>query len=152
MVVHTENRGGSTLHKGFAVFTNDPGKPKIHLKVSGKVKGYIAVEPGYVRLTGQVGQPIQQTVTLTPQQGHPFKIKEIQAQTNEFVSYQLSPKDEKAPEAGYRLLVINTKSETGNYHDTLIIRTDNPHKPTLRIPVYGRIFAPQPLPAGGSGK
>ena len=146
VVVSTKNKGGATLNKGFTVFTNDPGKPRVRLSVVGKVKGYILVLPVYVRLTGAVGEPIQRTVKLTPQKGYPFTITKITAQSNEFVRFQLQPADESAEASGYLLTVENTRSEAGNYHDTLIIETDSPHKPTLKIPVYGRIFNPQPPP------
>jgi hypothetical protein len=146
VVVSTKNKGGATLHKGFTVFTNDPNKPRIRLSVVGKVKGYILVLPVYVRLTGAVGEPLRQTVKLTPQKGYPFTIKSITAQRNEFVRYKLQPVDEGAEGSGYLLTVENTRTEAGNYHDTLIIETDSPHKPTLKIPVYGRIFNPPSPP------
>jgi hypothetical protein len=152
VVVSTKNRGGATLHKGFTVITNDPSRSRIRLSVSGKVKGYIIVTPGYVRLTGPIGDPVQQTVILAPQKGYPFTIKKITAQRNEFLRFQLQPVGKDAAKAGYRLSVENTKSEAGNYHDTIIIDTDSPHKPTLRIPVYGRIFNSQPLPSGNKAK
>jgi hypothetical protein len=152
VVVSTKNKGGATLHKGFTVFTNDPGKPRIRLSVVGKVKGYIIVRPVYIRLTGAVGEPIQQTVTLMPQKGYPFTIKDITAQRNGFVRFQLQPANESDEASGYRLTVENTRTEAGNYHDTLIIETDSPHKPTLKIPVYGRIFNPQPPPDGKPAK
>jgi hypothetical protein len=152
VVVDTKNRGGSTLHKGFTVFTNDPDKPKVHLQVTGKVEGYITVAPGYIRLSGPVGQPIQRTVNLTPHKGYPFAITEVKARSNAFVRFQLKPKGKNAPKTGYRLLVENIKSEAGNYNDTIIIKTDSPHKPILRIPIYGRIFTPQPPPGEGPAK
>ena len=152
VVVRTENRGGSTLHKGFSVFTNDPDRTKVRLQISGKVKAYITVAPGYIRLSGSLGQPIRQSVRLTPRKGDPFTVKEIKAQANEFVRFQLKPLDKSGPKRGYSLLVENTKSEAGSYQDAIIIKTDHPHKPTLRIPVYGRIFNRQPPPGGGDTK
>jgi hypothetical protein len=152
VVVNTKNRGGSNLRKGFSVFTNDPDRPRVRLSVSGTVKGYIAVAPKFIRLTGTVGQPIQRTVNLTPLKGYPFTVKEITAQTDEFVRFQLKPAGKNAAKTGYRLLVENTKTDAGNYRDTIIIKTDSPHKPTLRIPIYGRIFKPQPSRSGTPAK
>ncbi len=139
-MVNTKNRGGATLRKGFTVYTNDPAKPQVRLQVSGKVKAYVMVEPGYVRLTGPLGQAIRQVVKITPLSGYPMTIKEVHAQKAEFVSFELQPLAEDATKAGYRLVVLNTKDEPGNYSDTIVIKTDSQHKPTLRIPVYGRIF------------
>lgn len=152
VVVNTKNRGGSTLRKGFSVVTNDPDRPRVRLSVTGSVKGYIAVAPKFIRLSGTAGQPIQQTVNLTPHKGHPFIVQEITAQMNEFVRFQLKPVGKNAAKTGYRLLVENTKTDAGNYRDTIIIKTDNPHKPTLRIPIYGRISNPQPRRSGTPAK
>ena len=112
--------------------------------ISGKVKGYIAVDPGHVRLTGPIGQPIRRVIKVTPLDGYPMTIKEIKAQKTQFMSFQLQPLGRDASKEGYRLVVENTKDEPGNYSDIIIIKTDSRHKPTLRIPVYARIFDPQP--------
>lgn len=152
VVVNTRNRGGTSLHKGFTVFTNDPSRQRVRLEIIGKVKGYVTVAPAYVRLTGPAGQAISRSVRVIPREGYPFKIKKIQAQQDKYLQYRLQPLADRAGEEGYRLMVENTRSEAGTYHDTIIIETDSRHKPTLRIPVYGRIFDPEPGKGGKSSK
>ena len=150
-MVKTNNRGGTTLRKGFTVWTNDPAIPKVRLHISGKVKGYVTVSPKYIRLSGPTGQPIQGVVNVTPLDGYPMTIKKVEAQKAEFVRYELQPLAKNPAGKGYRLVVENTRSEPGSYNDTIIIKTDSRHKPTLRIPVYGRIFEPQqPKRPGGT--
>ena len=139
MVVKTTNRGGSSLQKGFTVFTNDPAHPEIKLYVSGKVKGYVTVAPRYVRLFGKVGVPLSRSVQILPVDGHQFAIKAVTAQADKFLQYQVKPLDKASGKKGYLLLVENTKKEPGNYRDTILIKTDSKQKPELRIPVYGRI-------------
>lgn len=140
--VNTKNRGGSSLSKSFNVYTNDPAKPQVRLKITGKVKGYLTIAPAYVRLSGPVGRPISRTVQIMPLEGHPFAIKEIKAQQDRFLRYKVKPLKKSSGENGYLLLVENTKKEAGSYHDTIVIKTDSKHKPLLRIPVYGRIHNP----------
>ena len=145
VVVNTRNRGGSTLKKGFTVFTNDPANPQIKLRVTGKVKGYVTVAPRSVRLFGKVGQPLSRTVQILPVDGHHFTIKEVKAQQDKFLQYQIKPLATASGKKGYQLLVQNNKTEPGNYRDTILIKTDSKQKPELRISVFGRIQA-QPAP------
>jgi lipopolysaccharide export LptBFGC system permease protein LptF len=146
VVVNTKNRGGSTLKKGFTVYTNDPANPSTRLKVTAKVKGYVSVAPKSVRLTGKVGQPLSQTIRIFPTDGREFTIKEVKAQQDQFLQYQVKPLASASGEKGYQLLVENTKTEPGSYRDTILIKTDIKQKPELRIRVYGRI---RPLPDPG---
>jgi len=145
-VVKTKNRGGTTLRKGFKVFTNDPALPEVRLQISGKINGYVTVDPGYVRLTGPMGQPIQRIVKVTPLDGYPLTIKEVRAKKAEHVRFDLQRVDKGSAKKGYRLVVQNTMDGPGSYNDIIIIETDSRHKPTLRIPVFGRIYDPQPQP------
>jgi hypothetical protein len=140
--VNTKNRGGKSLSKSFKVFTNDPAKSQVILKVTGKVKGYMTIAPAYVRLNGPVGRPISRTVRIIPMEGHPFAIKEVKAREDRFLRYEVKPLKKSSGENGYLLLVENTKKDAGNYRDTITIETDSEHKPFLRIPVYGRILDP----------
>jgi hypothetical protein len=140
--VNTKNRGGSSLSKSFNVYTNDPAKPQVSLKVIGKVKGYLTIAPSYVRLNGPVGRPISRTVQIMPLEGHPFAIKGIEARQDKFLRFEIKPLKKPSGEHGYLLLVENTKKDAGSYHDTIMIKTDSEHKPLLRIPVYGRIHNP----------
>ncbi len=144
MVVKTANRGGSTLEKGFTVFTNDPANAKIKLTVSVKVKGFVTVAPRSVRLFGKVGVPLSRSVQIVSVDGHQFAIKKVTAQQDKYLQYQVKPLEKSSGREGYLLLVENTKKEPGNYRDTILIKTDSKEKPELRIPVYGRIQAPPP--------
>lgn len=140
--VNTKNRGGSSLSKSFHVYTNDPAKPQVNLKVMGKVKGYLTVAPAYVRLNGLVGHSISSTVRITPLEGYPFAIKEVKAREDRFLRYEVKPLKKSSGANGYLLLIENTKKDAGTYHDTIMIKTDSKHKPLLHIPVYGRILNP----------
>ena len=107
--------------------------------MTGKVKSYVTITPGSVRLFGTVGSPLSRTVEILPLAGHPFTIKEVKAQHNQFVSFQVKPMDNASGKKGYLLLVENTKSMPGTYRDTILITTDSEKKPLLRVPIYARI-------------
>ncbi len=148
-MVKTKNRGGTTLRKGFTVWTNDPATPEVRLHISGKVKGYVTVAPSYVRLSGATGQSVKGVIKVTPLDGYPMTIKKVEAQKAEFVRLELQPLAKNPSKTGYRLVVENTRIKPGSYNDVIIIKTDSQHKPTLRIPVYGRIFDPPPSQRNG---
>jgi hypothetical protein len=141
-VVNTKNRGGNTLRKGFTVYTNDSLKPQVKLTVTGKVKGYVTITPGSVRLFGPVGRSLRGSVKILPLEGHDFSIKEVKAQQNQFIRFQVKPMDNASSKKGYLLLVENTKNAPGSYRDTILITTDSKEKPLLRVPIYARIQSP----------
>ena len=141
VVVNTANHGGSFLRKGFTVMTNDPKNPKTNLMVYGKVKGYLSVSPNYIRLMGRTGEQIKASVKLVPEKGFPFTIKEVKAKEGDNIRFDLKPLGKDPAKQGYELMVWNTRSEVGSYRDFVTIETDLKEKPSIRIPVSGRVLA-----------
>jgi hypothetical protein len=142
VTVNTNNRGGQTLHKGFTVYTNDPGNTQVRLQVTGRVSAYLTVAPHYVRFIGRVDQPLQQVVKIIPLEGHPVTIKEVRVQQPQNLHYTLKPLGNPPGMAGYELEVVNVRREAGNYQDLITILTDSKEKPSITIPVYARIHGP----------
>jgi hypothetical protein len=140
VVVNTQNRGGSSLRKRFSVQTNDPIKSRVDLTVVGKVQGFMKVSPLYVRLIGTQGKEIQQIVRITPEPSYPFTITEVTVKDGKDIEYQLEPLGKDPKKDGYKLLVRNTRTEKGAYRDYITIKTDFSKKPSIRIPVTGRIL------------
>ncbi len=147
--VKTRNRGGSTLHKGFTVYTNDPSKSQVKLMVIGKVKGHISLSPAYIRFMGKEGQQLSRTVTIKPLNSHRFNIEAVQTQEGKNLQYDLKPLGGNADKHGYQLVVRNTMQSAGSYRDLITIKTDSKFKPLLRIPVSARILK---APAQGTSK
>jgi hypothetical protein len=137
--VDTSHRGGSTLNKGFTVFTNDRRLPSVRLQISGKIKGYISLSPQFVRLIGNEGQKISMAVNIRPMNGHTFSIKTVRMQKGRHITYDLKPLGVDPRRNGYTLIVQNTKQSAGSYLDYIFIETDSAKKPMLRIPVSARI-------------
>jgi hypothetical protein len=140
VAVSTRNRGGQNLHKGFTVYTNDPGTPQVRLQVSGRVNAYLTVAPRYVRFIGRVDQSLQQSVKITPLAGHPVTIKEVRVREPKNLHYKLKPLGNPPGRAGYELVVENARQEVGNYQDQITILTDSKEKPSITIPVYARLY------------
>ena len=143
VVVNTSDRGGSSLHKRFTVQTNDPKNQRIELVVVGKVKGFFQVTPLYVRLIGTQGNDIHTTVRIVPEKGYPFSVKSVKAKEGKDINLELKPLGKDPRKEGYTLVVSNTRTEMGAYRDFIFIETDLKEKPTVRIPVTGRIMAAQ---------
>ena len=109
--------------------------------VSGTVMAYVSIKPRYIRLIGPQDKPLSATVEILPQKGFPFKIKEIETSEGENIRVELKPNQGSDGLQGYELTVTNTMTDPGYYRDRITIQTDLKEKPTLRIPVNGRILA-----------
>lgn len=120
--------------------TNDPQQPKVDLTVVGGVKGFLQISPRYVRLVGAKGKDLQQTVKIVPEKDYPFKITEVDINKAKDFEYKLEPLGKNPSKEGYQLVVRNTRTEKGAYRGHITIKTDLKEKPTLRIPVTGRIM------------
>lgn len=140
VVVSTSNRGGSSLHKRFNVQTNDPGNQRIELVVVGRIKGFFKVTPQYVRLIGTRGNDIHTTVHIVPEKEFPFTVTSVKAKEGRDIDFELKPLGKDPRKDGYNLVVSNTRTEKGAYRDFILIQTDLKEKPTVRIPVTGRIM------------
>ena len=143
--MNTAHYGGSTLRKGFTVYTNDPRIPQVRLQVVGKVKGFISLSPAYVRFVGREGQALSTSIHIKPLNGHVFSIKKIRMQKGEHLTYDLKPAGKDPAREGYLVVVKNTMKSAGFYQDTIIVETDSDKKPSLRIPVSARIRKDAPV-------
>jgi hypothetical protein len=140
IVVNTDNRGGQNMRKRFTVTTNDPRHPHMELIVSGKVNAYVRVNPSYVHLMGRQGEKLSVVVRILPEPQYPFVIKSVRAIQGQYVSHTLNPLGKRPQQDGYELVVTNTRREPGTYRDYIQIQTNLKAKPTIRIPVSGRVF------------
>jgi len=143
VVVDTVNRGGQLLTKRFRVYTNDPRERQTVLAVSGQVNAYIMVSPARVRLVGRLGETLSQQVRIVPQ-GYPFAIREAKASNGADISISIEPAGQQPAGQGYVLTVTSTRREAGSFGDYILIQTDLNEKPTIGIPVSGRLYAKQP--------
>jgi hypothetical protein len=131
------------MSKSARAYTNDPEHPQIVLSMKGSVKTFATVRPEQVRLFGQAGSELQQTVTIEPQAEYPFKIVGARAQIGRDIRYEID-ESKSAQGLTYKLTVVNTRTSAGRYFDTIQLETDNPLKRRIDIRVFGRIEASKP--------
>jgi hypothetical protein len=117
------------------VASNDPAKPSLTLVISGKVEEFADINPKTVKLAGNEGQPISQTIAIQPAAKYPFKI--LEATTKKGENIRVAVQESGGPL--YRLLVENLKKDKGRYFDTIYLKTDNPLRPVIEIGVFGII-------------
>ncbi len=118
--------------------TNDENNSKMILKIAGKVTRFATINPNRVSLSGTVGQELKKEITIIPEEKYPFKIVDIATKnkSNIAVKHQIS---NSAKQMTYLITVENLKKSAGRYHDTILINTDSPIKPVIKIPVRGVI-------------
>ena len=147
--------------------------PNAKLTISGTVEKFVTISPRMVRLTGNMGQPIQSTVKIIPQKKYPFSILSVKAKNGKNIRYSLdeinshkTPYKHKAPykndknkngKKEYLLHVKNIKTTAGMYRDFIILKTDSKIQPEIPIMVFARIINPNVHPKikhikPGSGK
>lgn len=131
------------MSKSARAYTNDPEHPQIVLSMKGSVKTFATVRPEQVRLFGEAGSELQQTVTIEPQAEYPFKIVGARAQIGRDIRYEID-ESKSAQGLTYKLTVVNTRTSAGRYFDTIQLETDNPLKRRIDIRVFGRIEASKP--------
>jgi len=124
------------------VSTNDPQTPKYILKISGMVKKFVTIEPRVVRFEGKPGEVLKSTVSIILEKKYPFIIKKSKAQVGEWIQYTIEPWEDEANK-GYKLVVVNQKKEPGVYRDAIILETDSPIQPEIRINIIARLMEDQ---------
>lgn len=127
------------LHKTIRVETNDKRKKRFNLEVSGPVERFVTIAPARVRLHGEVGVPLEQTVDIIPEKKYPFKILSHKAREGKNITYTLKEIDKNGNKS-YRITINNTLKEKGRYADRIILTTDSKIQPEMIIYVSGFIF------------
>ena len=156
VVVHTRNKGGSSLTKRFRVTTNDPQAPQTLLMVTGKVDALVEISPKRVKIQGDVGEnALSEKVQIKPHKSHPFTIKEVTANRSMgAITWDLKPLGKEPPRKGYELTVSCDGQKEGRIYNVLLLKTDLKDKSVLRLPVTCVVFAKsdEAVPPAKDGK
>ncbi|MCP4689595.1 MAG: DUF1573 domain-containing protein [Desulfobacterales bacterium] len=127
--------GGKVFSKPITVFTNDPGRKRVTLRILGKVERFARIEPRGVLLEGVSGDDIRRVVSITPEEKYPFNIvKTWSRDPGERIECVLEKKD-----GAYLLTVSNLVETPGRYRDAVHLKTDSPTLPEIVIHVRGVI-------------
>ena len=124
------------LHKTARVFTNDPKNAQVIIGLKGEVWAPISINPRYARLTGSVGDKIEQVVHLRGEKKEPLMVKLASVSIPDKVEVQL-----KETEKGrtYDLKVKNKVQTQGTYIGQVKLTSNYPEKPEIAIRISGNI-------------
>jgi len=136
--VSTKGSGGKTLKKKVTVLTDDPENEQIPLTITGRILAVYTLTPKSVKLTGVVGETLQETIRLVPSRDYPFTVTEVTAKRGDKIRFRIEEKKDANP-LEYELTVENTATEPGVYFDTLALKTDSEITPEISISVVGKI-------------
>jgi hypothetical protein len=123
------------------VSTNDPENSQFHLKMTGEIRKLANIHPEKVRLKGNIGEEISQTVVIAPSE-ETFNIVKVSPEKGADIACEME-QIELGGKKGYRLTVKNIRKTVGRYMDFITINTDRSDLPPLNIPVTGDIKQPQ---------
>ena len=140
-MVSTSGRGGHPLTKRFRLYTNDPRQAHAVLTITGKVDGYVDIQPSRVRLVGRLGETLTAQVRIVPKEQYPFTIQKARSRNGQHIRITLEPEAGKRAEKAYLLTVTSTKTESGSFGDYIVLQTDLKEKPTIGIPVSGHLYS-----------
>lgn len=136
------------LARSVRVYTNDAGNPYIELVVKAVIAPSVYMTPGYARLVGLVGEPIDlaRQVLWAPDVDD-FQVTGATA-TVPFVEVEVRPatSEEAAEEGSGNQWVVEARLgddvPDGIFEDTVVIHTNHPRRPQVELPLFGQVHAP----------
>jgi hypothetical protein len=136
--VRTKGFQGS-LHKTARVFTNDPKNAQMIIGLKGKVWAPVFLNSKYARLTGSVGDKIENVVHLKGEKEAPLMVKLASVSIPDKVDVQL-----KETEKGrsYELRVKNKLQTQGTYIGHIRLTTNYSERPEIVVRITGNIRPP----------
>ena len=125
------------FEKKAIVWSNDQERRSVALYLTGEAKPHVSLEPGgYLSLWGVKGQVPREHLDIINNHKRPLKIVDIDNDLPDRIRLTL---EEIRPGFVYRLAVEDISKVAGDYEGYLIISTDNPLKPKLKVIVTGQI-------------
>ena len=124
------------------VKTDDPKNKKFYLRITGKVKKIVKINPGTVALIGSPGQTLSQVVTIEPVQMDELKIHDMTLKYNTQIKAELIK-----PGQGEKIWQVKVScycDHSADLYDFITLKTDNPNKPILNIKVYATFEQAEP--------
>jgi hypothetical protein len=138
----TTNLSGPVA-KSVAVFTNDSTNPKLNLVVKADVKVRVVSQPSYARFMTVYGQgESNATIAISSSTMRNFEIQGVESPYDFLaVDYRREPNDAGLKgETGKSWLLnlkLAEKSPVGPLADFIVVKTNHPSMPELKIPVSG---------------
>lgn len=139
------------VHKSARVTSNDPKNAQLTIAMKGKIWTPIQINPKQARLVGPLGEKIETVVHLRGHKKEPLTVKLVSVSIPDKVAVEL-----KEIEKGrsYELRAKNKVETQGTYLGHVILTSNYPEKPEIRVRVSGNIkphveVRPKALSFGG---
>jgi len=131
--------------------TDDPSRPEVTFRVHGEAQTPIMLKPaggGFRFPEIAKGETKRATLTLVSPDRPGFRVLDVRSSRPEMVEASFraaAPEDPSAtaPAPGFAIdVALRAPAATGSFREELIVTTDHPLKPELRIPVTGERVGP----------
>ena len=135
----TSNLSGP-IAKSVTVLTNDSANPKLNLVIKANVKVRITAQPNYARFMSVFGQGEQHiTIAVSSKEMRNFRIEDVRSPYKFLrAEYQREPSDEGGSSDTWLIdLTLAARPPVGPLADFVIVRTNHPVMPELKIPISG---------------
>lgn len=103
------------------------------------VDKFANINPSRIFLRGLEGETLRRRVTIKPTEKYPFRILSVKSNGADIIAYQLDQADDGGKPV-YFLIVENIIKTKGYYAKNIILETDSPQRPEIRIPVYVQLL------------
>lgn len=131
------------VSKPIAVFTNDPGNPKIQLVVKADVKPYLGIHPGYARfiyVQGEDLQPITQLVWA--EDGTDLDVVDVKVPYDYVrVDKRVANEDERSHDFPGKQWIfdvhLNPDAPVGSLREYVEVTVNHPKQKVINIPLSG---------------
>lgn len=130
----TKGYGGLKLTKVATVVTNNPRIDPVELQMTGNVAVFAHIEPKSIKLMGSPDETVRATVKIVPTETYPFHIVGEPETLKGNCRCTLEEKGDV-----YLLTAENLVKENKIYFDTVVLKTDHPKNPEIKIRVLGKI-------------
>ena len=116
-------RGRPRFNRPIVVRTNDPQRPQIELRLTGRIVPTAAFDPpSAVVLSGWTGQPIKNLLRITSLHDR-FQIETVTGGHTDRIAYDLRPRPNKDGQGReYWLIVAPLKNEKGSFFEVIQLR------------------------------
>lgn len=136
--VEMNTMGYSGMHfiQSVKLTTNDPQNKNPVLQLQGGVTSFANLDPAFIRLRGQVGEPISAEIHIRAIPEHPFRITSSHAKEGKDFSFEVFAD----PEGKNHLIrAINTRKTPGRYVGLITLEIESPIRKNVSVRVIGEI-------------
>jgi len=126
------------MKKVILVKTDDPGKRKFNLVVTGPVERVVEINPLSPNLNGNPGDTLESIVTITPSEKYKFSILGMEQKFNKKIKAELI--EPKPGEKFWQVKIKTTSDKADNFYEVLVLKTDSQYRPTLTVRVYANFY------------